>query len=244
MTNVNITLAAVGHMPMQFNKAKIQKWPSGIFEVSGDINTYTLPTDSDGPSWEFTDKNLERVLPNDFEGEFLIAIVNVPLELNWYSRRLSNNRIVFSFHEVKDILIRENIPLENVILRLMYAYSLVFLENNRSIPLATERTNFTHDETRGCLFDMNGIKSDIVESCDKPIICSPCEDRILKARISVENIKKTKKEISKIKKQTFYKILKFIQIYPILSILVSAIFAIVLGVLSSLIATGILSKFP
>lgn len=158
MSKTRISVVTVGHMPSEFDKRKVTNWSSEVFSIQGAVENYSLTTDSDGHDWEFSDKNLEETLPEQFDADFLIAIVNVPLELNWYSRRLSNNRVVFTFHEIKDILDHYNIPLENVVYRLLYAYTLVFKRSGLKIPLDEEVTNFTHDETRGCLFDMNGNK--------------------------------------------------------------------------------------
>ena len=41
------------------------------------------------------------------------------------SRRLGDNQIVFTFNQIKDYLAWENIPLENAILRVLYAYTLL-----------------------------------------------------------------------------------------------------------------------
>jgi len=101
MARTKISVATVGHMPADFNRQKIMSWVSSVFEIVDQIESYSLTCDSDGYGWEFTDGALEEVLPNKFNGEFLIAIVNVPIEFNWYSRRLSENRVVFSFHEIK-----------------------------------------------------------------------------------------------------------------------------------------------
>ena len=96
MPKTKITVATVGHMPADFNRQKIKEWNSSVFEIVDGIESYSLTCDSDGPDWEFTDEALENILPKKFNGEFLIAIVNVPIELNWYSRRLSANRVVGS----------------------------------------------------------------------------------------------------------------------------------------------------
>lgn len=123
MDKTTISVATIGHMPSEFDKRKVKSWESALFSVVGDIENYSLTRDSDGYEWEFTDASFEQVLPEEFLGNFLIAIVNVPLEDNWYSRRLSKNRVVFSFHEIKDILDHFNIPLENAVFRLLYAYA-------------------------------------------------------------------------------------------------------------------------
>lgn len=237
MPKTRITVATVGHMPADFNRQKIKEWGSSVFEIVDEIESYSLTCDSDGPDWEFTDEALKSVLPQTFNGDFLIAIVNVPIELNWYSRRLSANRIVFSFHEIKEILRFSNIPLENVICRLLYAYTLLYKRSGNCIPENAEPTNFTHDETRGCLFDMNGIKTDVVYSCHNPIICPDCVERLRREKVSDETIAQCQSEIRRIRKALFYRIADFIKHHPLWSLVISAVTAIILGAFGSVLGT-------
>ena len=233
MPRTRITVDTVGRMPADFNRQKIKEWTSSVFEITDEIESYSLTCDSDGYGWEFTDKALEEVLPNKFNGEFLIAIVNVPIELNWYSRRLSANRVVFSFHEIKEILIFSNIHLENVIYRLLYAYTLLYKRSGNRIPETADHTNFTHDETRGCLFDMNGIKTDVVYSCHNPIICTDCVERLRREKVSDETIAQCQTEIKKIRRALFYRIKDFVKRHPLWSLVISMATAILLNVFAS-----------
>lgn len=237
MPKTKITVATVGHMPADFNRQKIKEWDSSVFEIVDGIESYSLTCDSDGLDWEFTDEALENVLPKKFNGELLIAIVNVPIELNWYSRRLSANRVVFSFHEIKEILRFSNTPLENVICRLLYAYTLLYKRSGNRIPANAEHTNFTHDETRGCLFDMNGIKTDVVYSCHNPVICPDCVERLRREKVSDETIAQCQSEIRRIRKALFYRITDFIKQHPLRSLAISAATAIILGALGSVLGS-------
>lgn len=237
MPKTKIIVATVGHMPADFNRQKIKEWNSSVFEIVDGIESYSLTCDSDGHDWEFTDEALEKVLPKNFNGELLIAIVNVPIELNWYSRRLSENRVVFSFHEIKEILRFSNIPLENVIYRLLYAYTLLYKRSGNRIPANAEHTNFTHDETRGCLFDMNGIKTDVVYSCHNPVICPDCVERLRREKVSDETIAQCQSEIRRIRKSLFYRITDFIKQHPLWSLAISAATAIILGAFGSVLGS-------
>jgi hypothetical protein len=237
MSKTRITVATVGHMPADLNRQKIKEWGSSVFEIAGEIESYSLTCDSDGDGWEFTDESLEAVLPHQFDGDFLIAIVNVPIELNWYSRRLSANRTVFSFHEIKEILRASNIPLENAIYRLLYAYTLLYKRSGNRIPECTEHTNFTHDETRGCLFDMNGFKTDIVYSSYNPIICPDCVERLRREKISDETISRCQQEIRGIQKPLFFRITDFVKRHPLWSLAISGITAVLLGAVGSVIGS-------
>lgn len=243
MEKVKINIATIGHMPADFNKEKIEAWKSSLFEVVGRIEGYDLTVDADDYDWSFTDSAINETLPKSQSGDFTVAIVNVPLELNWYSRRLPDNKVVFTFHQIRDILLYSDIPLENIVYRLLYAYTLLYLRSNNRIPSNEESTKFTHDETRGCLFDMNGDKTDIVYSCHQPILCDDCVNRLRNEKVSKEKIKITQNEIKKIRKPLFYTLTAFIKKHPIYALLLSSIFAIALGVIGSLIANIIWEKY-
>jgi hypothetical protein len=81
------------------------------------------------------------------------------------------------------ILIEGHIPLENLVLRILYAYSLVYLRQDNKIPSQINVLDFTHDDTRGCLFDMNGNKTDVLFSLDKPKIGDECTNRIRNEKV-------------------------------------------------------------
>jgi hypothetical protein len=239
MNKVKIKLITIGHLPLNLNLSRVSAWKSKIFELSGEIENFALCCDSDSEDWIFSDELLKVQLPAHSGADFLIAIVNVPIEKNWYSRRLGGNQIVFTFYQIKDFLDWENIPIENAILRILFTYALLYRRSGNKIPSISEIPSFTHDETRGCLFDMNGIKSDIVQSCNKPIVCAACEERLKNEKISTQTIKTVQNEICKIRKSIYHQIFDFIKINPIISLVISSAFAICLGIIGSLIASFI-----
>jgi hypothetical protein len=236
---VSVAVVTIGHMPPDFDREKIGRWKSSTFEIVDRIESYSLTCDSDGSDWEYTDKTLEKVLPKGVDGGFLLAIVNVPIESNWYSRRLSENRVIFSFHEIREILRSSNIPLENVIYKILYGYTLLYKRSGDRIPTNVEQIDFTHDETRGCIFDMNPLKSDIVYSCHKPIICDDCVERLKREKVSAEMIAICQKEINRIQKTMFYRMSDFIKLHPMWSLIISATAAVLLGALGSVLGSFI-----
>jgi hypothetical protein len=241
MSKTKIRLITIGHMPPRIDFTKIKCWRSDLFELSGPIDHYSLCCDSDGLSWEYSDELLKQQLPHTGVGEcdFTVAIVNVPIEDNWYSRRLGDDEIVFTFYQIREILAAGNIPPENAILRLLYSYTLVYIRNGNRIPIYGEGLTFTHDETRGCLFDMNGTKGDIVESCHHPKLCSECEERLSNGRVASRVISSAKREIHKIRKPIYYIALDFVKAKPLWALLISSVYAILLGVISTFISTYI-----
>lgn len=78
------------------------------------------------------------------------------------------------------------------------------MRSGHRIPDYGEAPGFTHDETKGCLFDMNGIKSDLIESCNKPIICRECEYKLTNAMVPNNVIENIKHELKSVKKPLYY----------------------------------------
>lgn len=234
-----IKLAVLGRLPAGFDPSDLLRWKSSVLEVDPSVESFQLNDDAQGRNWEYSDQQLEKYFPNQIDGGFLIILVNVKLENNWYVRRLSKNRLLFTFHELDQILKFHDIPLRNVALRVLYAASLIYRRYGNRIPPATEQTNYAHDETRGCLFDINASKLDIVHSCHEPIICEYCVAQLKRAQVSNEVINSTQSEIQKIRKPLFHRMSDFVRSYPVWSIMISLGTALVVGIVASILAAYI-----
>ncbi len=116
---------------------------------------------------------------------------------------------------MQEILENKHIPLENIVLRIIYAYSLAYLSFDKNLPANIPTNKFMHDETRGCLFDMTGIKSEVIYSCCNPQICSFCIEKLKEKRVSNDMINIVQKEIKKIRKEFFYDLKEKFQRYPV-----------------------------
>lgn len=202
---IKIKIGIIGYLPFKFDKNVIINYNSKIFEIVGEIEEFHFNNDSDTELWGYSDETLNYELPDNYNADFFIGLTYVPIEDNFYARRLKKNRVVLSYYEMYQILTEGHIPLENLVLRVLYVFSLVYLRQNNRIPPQIENIGFTHDDTRGCLFDMNGNKTDVLFSLDKPIICDDCTNRLRTDKVSDNKIEIVKKEIRKIKKKRFYK---------------------------------------
>lgn len=86
---------------------------------------------------------------------------------------------------------------------------------------------------------MNGIKSDLVDSCYKPVVCSYCEERLRNEHVSTQIINIVQKEIQKIRKPLYFRTLDFVKLHPIAALALSSTFAVLLGVTGSILASYI-----
>lgn len=149
----------------------------------------------------------------------------------------ATKKIVLTLNEITQFLNLNNIPLENFVLRNLYSFTLRYRRRANTVPDMSESASVTHDETRGCLFDMNGIKSDIVESCDTPIICPDCQRKLIIERLPEQEVETVKGEIKKIRKHLYYQIVDFIKEWPKTALLLSSLYAILLGIVGSISAS-------
>ena len=246
MSKVKIKIVFLGHLPHSIDRDKITKWKSDLFEVMSPINSFNIVGDSDGVYWEFLDDNIETQLPDRDGADVLLAVTHVPLQSGYFARRFTDNRVCMTYSTMTEILKFDNIPLENLLLRLLYSISFVYKRYGNRIPLMADPTNFTHDETRGCIFDMNGIKTDVVYSLNKPQLCHSCVEKLTsnhEHKIEKNLIDKVQKELNKINKGLYFRLTDFVKRNPVLALIISSLFAIVLGVIGSTLATIIWEKF-
>jgi len=231
---IKIEIGIIGQLPFGFDEEFIKKWKSKIFEIVGDIKKCDFGHNSGLKPEEYRDSFLEEKLPENKEGNFSIWIMYVPIEGNFIARYLSSNRVILSYFEIYDILKQEHIPIENFLLRSIYRHLIVYLRNKNEIPIQNN-SKFPHDDTRGCIFDMNGNEKDVVYSIDSPKICDKCIEEIKKDGIEDSCINQIKKEIPRIKKHFFYRISDFLRKKPIIYLLVLILSAILFSLIASVI---------
>lgn len=240
MSKIKIKVVFLGHLPHAFNKEVISNWKSDLFEIQKPIISFNIVSKSDGVNWEFSDENIEKQLPARDGSDILVAVTNVPIQDNYFARRFSDNRVCVTYNSMTEILKFDNIPLENLLLRVLYSVSFVYRRYGNRVPLMSEKTNFTHDDTRGCIFDFNGIKNDIVFSLNKPQLCHSCVETLTSGRehrVDKELIDKVQRELKKIKRGLYFDIADFIKSRPILSLIISLIVAITIGIIGSILAS-------
>ena len=240
MSKVKIKIIFLGHIPYEINKEKIVRKKSDLFQIIGPIGTYNIVGNSDGPEWDFTDENIQKQLPKRDSEDVLLAITNVALQDRYYVRGYNDNKVCLTFNTMAEILKSDNIPLENLIFRILYFISLAYKLYGNRMPTIAEAKSFIHDEAKGCIFDFNGNKSEVIYSLNKPQICHSCIEKLtsnVENRIEKNLVARVQKELKQIKKEFYYRIASFIKRHPVLAIIISSLIAVLLGIIGSTIAT-------
>ena len=231
-----ITIVKVGYIDHILNSEKIRRWKSKLFEIV-DIQTIEYLSDSeinDGYlDQKFSKESLSKVFSHSKNSDFTVAITSCRFDDNFYVHQINENRVGISLYGITEILKTENISIENFIIKQLYAVCALSLIANISDD--NEVYDIVHLDTRGCLFDMNGNREDILYNTEKPIICESCKDKFKKKQIAQGTISNLNKELKRIQKPIILKLERYIKKYPLVAMIIGAIIAICISQIFELV---------
>lgn len=241
---VNIKIVIYGNLKDTIDTRRIIRWKSKLFSVSPAIAAYCINTRSDISNWGFSDKNLKAHLPslktvNDSnktgrDADLVVYLTNIPLENNFFSRIISSNQVVVTVFEVKQSLNQAEIPLENYIIAMLYSYSLMFISSKGNLSMEFE-TQLAHNDARGCIFNNCGHKEEVVETAITPELCDVCKGFFLQNSVPAYQIENINRELKGLNRSLYFRISHFIKRRPLLTLIISALTAIFLNVVSGII---------
>lgn len=226
----HIQIVKLGTQRYDYVFDKLAKYKSDLFDVTI-FEKADLPDTDTG--WAYSTSKIAELLVPCFEDkkyDICIGYLDYQMHsktfLNCYGSNIKDNKVfATTFYQVAEFLAVDNIELLNYVLVNIYRYL------TRSII----KERIVHNETRGCINDMCGIKTDIKYSCKRPILCSSCETKLRAKTFPNNYINTLKRELKHIKKSTYYRITDFIKRHPILSLSIGIGSSLVLSVLSNII---------
>lgn len=230
-----IKLIIIGHSDRIVNFDFIKKYKSKFFNFSDieRINNLPNPQKDDGYlDIIYTKAEIQSII-NDIEFDGLcIAVMNYRFDDNFYMHRIGANKVCISVFGLENILSEKTISIENFIIKNIYEV-FIFYKILKNLTKNDAVYEFVHNDTRGCLFDMNGDKKDIIYNTEKPIICDECKGKISKKSITKNFLEDIQKELSRIDKPLIKKIENFISKYPLFSVLVTFLFSTFINLFSN-----------
>lgn len=235
-----VALIRLGHSQHLVDFQYIKKWKSKLFSVSGlyCIDHMSNSDISDG----YLDVKYSRAQLKDCvfcpdAYDYAVAIMPYRFTDNFYMHRVSEKCVVISLYGIADILKEDAISVEHFIIKQLYEICAIrHLMKDLS---SDEVYDFVHLDTRGCLFDMNGERTDILYNTEQPILCEECKGKFKGRQVEQEVVLLLEKEMKRIKKPILLRLERWIKHYPLLAILVSALTAILFNVISTVICTKI-----
>lgn len=231
-----IALIKLGHVEHLANFQKLKKWNSKLFEISVIQCIDYLPESDVEDGYldqKYTKNGLNSYVSCPNGCDLAVAVMPYRFHDNFYMHRLNTNCVVISLYEISQILEKDHISMENFIVKQIYEIcALKKIVNNIS---TDEVYSYVHLDTRGCLFDMNGERSDILYNTEQPKICDSCREAFRKKQIDANVLSTLEKELKRIKKPYILTLEKQIKKYPFISIVLSALIAIFLNLIANLI---------
>jgi hypothetical protein len=241
MTGINISLLTLGNLKHAVDMSHLESWKSDLFKLTHS-NVVDQLANAAGPNWEYPTQQLRNLIRPAPHSDVTIALTNARLEDNYYMRPLDGSAAVISLYEMAEILRAENFPIENFILRCVYEIVVVF-EACGGVP-AQEVYSWPHDEVRGCLFDMNANKPDIVHSMHRPKLCDGCQGRVRSNPVSTHFLPTLHRELARIRKPRYFQITDWVRAHPLCALAITAASAIVLNVIASIVFESVRHAMP
>ncbi len=234
MNKTQIKIVIIGHLRHSLDFKKIKQNKSSFFEICQIETINNIPSSENDNGYldiTYSRKETENILNNvNFEG-IVLGIMNYRFDDNFYMHRSGDNKLCLSIADIDILLLNNGISLENFILKNIY--EIVVFKNALNDLTSDDIYNLIHQDTRMCLFDMNGDKYDVVYNTEKPIICDECKTFLNKKSLPENFIKTLEKELKKIKKPLLCTVEIFIKKYPLLSILLTVLSTIIINLISN-----------
>ena len=231
MAKVKIRLVQLGYPPVDLRK--VLNWKSKLCEFhEGILHRSDLPN-SDAENWTLSRSRLAKVIGKDSGADITFAVTDRPIERNYYMHRLTDKTCVLSLYEVSGILAAANLQPEMFIIRNIYEMVAVWQEFGGKV--GPDAYTVHHEDTRGCLYDFNADKEEIVRSTERVSLCPSCKSRLLSKSVPLGFVDDLEKEIKRVKKLWGYRLFDFVKAHPFWSLAISGAVSLGLNLLAAVI---------
>lgn len=231
---MKVEICRLGRFNHQVNWKRIERWSSKYFQVAAISIVSDIDVDHFSDGYVYPTKSIYKDMGKPRPGtDLLVAVVDQPLEGDFYMHRIDSKSAVISVFPVLSVLRQAHIPLENYLLRCIYEMVVFAYEGGGKV----DKNIYLkpHHETRGCLFDMNVFVDRIVFSCNRPEICEECRSRLHKAPLPPGFVNTIAAELKGIKNPLYYRIEEQVKAHPIFALVLAALFGIALNVAASFV---------
>jgi len=226
-----VNLVSLGNLGYPVDFRFLQNWDSEIFTIRLGPSIAHLPNAEGKEDWSYPDNQLRTIVLPSRDADFTIALINQPLENNYYLRRVDDKVGVLSLFQMAEIIHGANFSLEAFILRNIYEAVVLYKCNDGLLP--SSGYSWAHDDIRTCLFDNNSSKPNIVFSMNPPSLCKACEARVLSHALEPEFLSALKKDLLQLRKPLYFRLSDWIKAHPLYAFILGAILAVVLNVVAS-----------
>jgi hypothetical protein len=231
MKKVKIRLVQLGYPPVDLHK--VEGWSSELFEFDKSILHRSDLPNSDGKTWALSKRRLAEVIGRQDDVDVALAITDRPIERDYYMHRLSGHVCVMTFYDVAGILSSANLQPETFIIRNIYEVVSLWQEFGGEVDWEAYKVH--HEDTRGCLYDFNADKRDLVRSTERVRLCPSCKARLLNTSVPLGFVDRLENELKRIKKSWGYRLFDFVKAHPFIALAISATVSLALNLTATVI---------
>lgn len=228
-------LVLAGHLRNSLNLQRLRKFKSRLFTISEIevINVLSEPQhDTEFLSISYSHSDIDLMLRSVNGADLILGVMNYRFIDNFYMYRTASNKACISISDIDRLLLAYDISIENFILKNII--ELVVFKNTLGSINTKDVYQYVHRETRGCLFDMNGDKQDVLYNTEQPILCNHCKAQINSKNVPSDFLEHLKKDLSKITKSRILKIEELIRKHPLLSVLIALLGGLLINIATQL----------
>lgn len=236
MKKLNVKLVLVGHLRNTLDLKKLQRFKSRFFTIAEVERINTLPTSKkeDGYLDIVYSRSEVTKLLNPIDGaDLVVGIMNYRFDDHFYLHRAGDHKACISIADIDRILLSHNISIENFILKNIF--EMIVFANTLGKLDTDDVYKFVHKDTRGCLFDLNGDKLDVLYNTERPIICDSCKAQINSKSVPGNFTAHLESELRRIRKPYTCTVELFIKKYPLFSLLLTFFFGVLVNIVSNII---------
>lgn len=240
MINIKLLKTNNIHLKVDWNKLIVR---SKLINVSNDydyknVNDFLV---GNGYTHEvFLDYEKLKGMITVPEGfDIVIGITYFAFGDNFYVKRLSKNTALISISSIKYIL-EDRIPLENFILKCIYELSTLYIFYGSNLR-SNEIPPIIHEDTRKCLFDMNGNLLDFLISTKNIIVCDKCKNTLQHGQLPENYISIPEKELKRIQMPIYIRLREWFKQKTIVALLALLGITILINLISN-ITYGLINK--
>jgi hypothetical protein len=232
-----VGIITLGFVPFDANE--LCRWINGVqdylrFEKATELMNLGQP---DLHGIEYSDTKIYSMVTNHVDGyEYLGLVTSVPIEGNYFTRTLSNNIVLLTFHETEDLL-KDSMRTAEQYVALALVQELLSFEFQRVSGLRW--TDLFHADPRGCIFDFAKYKRQKLFKLKTCAICDICFGKLHSANVDNRLLSASIRIIEHIVRPTAKKSFLACSQQPSLSFLYSGIvLSTVVNLFSSLVLSS------
>lgn len=240
MKKIKIRLVLIGIPSTKIDCKRLSKWNSILFKIYSEPLMLSNLSDINFDGFHLSNDLIRDLLNRrvtDEETDLFVGITDRELDGNWFTQKITEKSFVISLYNFEDTLRFNNISFENFILRFIYPFGLIYINNYNSIPdqqNPNHEKSLIHFDSQRCIFDFMKYKSDVLDTLIKPSISSYSKSKFTVAlpKGFLQNIEK---ELQRLNIRLFYRLKKWIIKRPVLAIFVSGLFALLINLIAAFI---------